>query len=251
MPGRQLIAGNWKMNGLSASLAEARAIAAGAPGDADLVLCPPFTLIAAMGQALAGSSVALGGQDCHQAQSGAFTGDVSAAMLADLGAHYVIVGHSERRQFHAETDVQVAAKAAAALAAGLTPIVCVGESEAQRDAGDAEAVVAAQTLASLAVKGTTEGCVLAYEPIWAIGSGRTPSASEVQTMHAALRAAVAAAFGPDAGAGLRILYGGSVKPDNAAGLLALEDVDGALVGGASLKSGDFLSIAGAAKVCRA
>ncbi len=233
---RQLIAGNWKMHGLAADLAELDAVAAGAPDGCDLLLCLPATLIARA----AGRGVPVGGQDCHAAPKGAHTGDVSAAMLADAGATHVIVGHSERRQDHAETDAAVRAKAEAALAAGLSAIVCVGETLAQRDAGETLAVVREQ-LASLPDAATPDNTALAYEPVWAIGTGRTPTTEQVAEVHAALHAALA-----ERGT-FRILYGGSVKPDNAAELLAVPHVGGALVGGASLKAEDFLAIAAAAK----
>ncbi len=239
---RPLIAGNWKMNGRRADgLALARAIAAAPPGRAELLVCPPATLLAPVGEALAASAVALGGQDCHAEAAGAHTGDIAAEMLADLGCRYAIVGHSERRADHGEDDATVRAKAAAAIRAGLTAIVCVGETLAERDAGRAEAVVAASLRASLPESAAPETLVVAYEPVWAIGTGRTPSVADVAAMHTALRAALGAR-----GPATRILYGGSVKPDNAATLLAPEDVDGALIGGASLAAADFLAIAGAA-----
>ena len=242
---RSLIAGNWKMNGLTAEAA-ALAGAIGAAGEqgCDLLVCPPATQLAAVVAILAGSSVAVGGQDCHQAQAGAHTGDVSAPMLADLGATHVILGHSERRALHGETSALVRAKVAAALAAGLVPVVCVGESEAERAGGAAEQVVAGQLADSL-----PDGFagVVAYEPVWAIGSGRTPSLAEVAAMHGSIRARLER-ISPGHGAGVRILYGGSVKPANAAELLHLPDVGGALVGGASLVAADFLAIARAARV---
>ena len=238
---RQLIAGNWKMNGLTA---EARRIATalrdGAAGlSCDLLACPPATQLAAVGAILAGSGVALGGQDCHAEPQGAHTGDVSAAMLADLGAAWVILGHSERRAEHGETDAGVRAKAEAAAAAGLQAIVCVGETEAERAAGHQEQVVGAQLAGSL-----PDGFagVLAYEPIWAIGSGRTATAEDVAAMHRFLRTALVRRLGAG-GQGVRILYGGSVKPDNARALLGIAEVGGALVGGASLDPAAFLGIA--------
>jgi triosephosphate isomerase len=239
-----LIAGNWKMNGLRAeAVSLARAIRDGAGGlGCEVMLCPPFTALAAVAEILTGSAVALGGQDCHAEVSGAFTGDISAAMLADLGCGAVILGHSERRQGHHETSLQVRAKALAAIAAGLLPIVCVGETKAERDAGAAQAVVCAQVAESL-----PDGFagVLAYEPIWAIGTGVTATEEDVISMHAAIRKALIARLGK-AGREVRILYGGSVKPDNAAALLAVAEVGGALVGGASLVAADFLAIARAA-----
>ncbi|MBW8269115.1 triose-phosphate isomerase [Caldovatus aquaticus] len=245
---RPLIAGNWKMHGLRADgLALARAVAEGARGlDAELVVCPPATLIAAVAEALAGTPVAVGGQDCHAREKGPHTGDISAPMLADAGARYVIVGHSERRAGHGETDAMVRAKAAAAFAAGLVPIVCVGESEAERLAGQAEAVVTRQLAGSLPEGFAARGGVVAYEPVWAIGTGRTPTEADIAAMHGAIRAHLARTA-PE-GAGVRLLYGGSVKPGNARAILAQPDVDGALVGGASLVAADFLAIAAAAGV---
>lgn len=233
---RPLIAGNWKMHGLRADgLALARAIAAGAAG-AELVVCPPATLLAAIAEAVAGSGIGIGGQDCHAASAGAHTGEVSAAMLRDAGATHVIVGHSERRA-QGETDAKVRAKASAAIAAGLTPILCVGESEAERAAGEAEAVVLAQLAAAVPHGFAAAGGIVAYEPVWAIGSGRIPTGADIAAMHAGMRSVLP---------GTRLLYGGSVKPGNAAAILALAHVDGALVGGASLVAADFLAIAAAA-----
>ena len=231
-----LIAGNWKMNGLAAALGEVEAMGRGLKGDAgvEVLICPPATLLAPMREAAATAGIALGGQDCHAEASGAHTGDISAEMLADAGAAYVIVGHSERRADHAETDAVVRAKAEAARRAKLTPIVCVGETKAQREAGEAEAVVRGQLAGSLP---QGEGpLVVAYEPVWAIGTGLVPTEDDIQAMHAAMREAV----GPD----VRLLYGGSVKPSNAEAILSLPDVNGALVGGASLKAEDFLGIIG-------
>lgn len=213
-----------------------------APAHVDLLVCPPFTLLDRFSSALKGSAVALGAQDCASSPQGAHTGDVSAAMLHEAGAQYVILGHSERRETHGETNADIAAKAAAAKAAGLVPIVCVGESEAQRDAGDAEAMVRSQLLHSLPPDFSG---VVAYEPIWAIGTGRTPTEDDVAAMHAAIRAVLLGHLG-QAGAGVKILYGGSVKPGNAAALLALPEVGGALVGGASLRAEDLLAIAAGA-----
>ena len=244
---RQLIAGNWKMNGsltMAGGLANAlRAAAADGALPCDLLVCPPATLVTIAAHALLGSPVAVGGQDCHAKKSGAHTGDISAAMLRDCGATHVILGHSERRADHGETDAQVRAKVQAAVAAGLVPIVCVGETEAQRVAGQQDAVVAGQLAGSL-----PDGFagVVAYEPVWAIGTGRTPTEADVAAMHGHIRRELVARLGT-AGAGLRILYGGSVKPSNAASLLALPEVGGALVGGASLVAEDFLGIARAAK----
>jgi triosephosphate isomerase len=243
---RPLIAGNWKMHGTLASARElATGVATGAAPAADLLVCPPFLHLSAVAEALAGSAVALGAQDCHAQPKGAHTGDVSASMLADLGARFVILGHSERRADHGESDAVVLAKAEAALAAGLTPVVCVGESEAQRLAGEAEAVVAGQLAGSLPEGFASAGGVVAYEPVWAIGTGRTPTESDIAAMHGRIRKELEGRFG-SAGGTLRILYGGSVKPGNAKAILALPHVDGALVGGASLVAADFLGIAAAA-----
>ena len=244
---RPLIAGNWKMHGLRADgLALARAVAGGGGGPAELLVCPPSTLVREVSAALEGGPVAVGAQDCHAAAKGAHTGDVSAPMLHDAGCTHVILGHSERRADHGESDAAVLAKAGAALAAGLVPVVCVGESEAERLAGQAEAVVTRQLDGSLPDGFAAAGGVVAYEPVWAIGTGRTPTESDIAAIHAAIRGRLRARFG-EAGGGLRILYGGSVKPANAAGILALENVDGALVGGASLVAADFLAIAAAAE----
>ncbi len=246
MANRPFIVGNWKMNGVRATLAEARAIDRGAarhPG-VRVGIAPPFTLISATAEAV--SETMIGGQDCHAEVSGAFTGDVSAAMLADAGAGFVIVGHSERRTLHGEQDAAVRAKAEAALAAGLEVIVCVGETEPQRDAGQAEAVVTAQLAGSLPTGDEAAARItVAYEPVWAIGTGRVPSVDDVAAMHAAIRAQLVALYG-DAGAELTILYGGSVNAGNASELLAVADVGGALVGGASLSAESFLAIVVAA-----
>jgi len=240
----KLVAGNWKMNGLRSALQEVEAMVAGARGlgRVDLAICPPATLASAMGEALRGSPIALGGQDCHASASGAFTGDVSAEMWADLGARLVIVGHSERRQYHAETDAIVAAKVAAVCRAGLFPIICVGESLAERDAGQTLSVIGRQLAGSIPDEAGRPDTVIAYEPVWAIGTGRTPTVAQVEEVHQAIGRAMDARFGA-AGLQIRVLYGGSVKPDNAAQLMAVPGVDGALVGGASLKAGDFLTIA--------
>lgn len=243
---RPLIAGNWKMNGLKASLLELRRIVDGTDAAlqarVDLMVCPPATLVAVAAETAAGSGVAIGGQDCHAAASGAHTGDVSAEMLADAGATAVIVGHSERRTDHHERDGDVRAKAEAAWRAGLLAIVCVGETRAERDAGRAVAVVAEQLAGSIPDGADGARLVVAYEPVWAIGTGLTPTVDDVTEMHAAIRRELASRFGTAASA-IRILYGGSVKPSNAAELLAVANVDGALVGGASLKADDFLAIA--------
>lgn len=240
-----LIAGNWKMNGLAASArALAREVAAGsAQVGCELLVCPPSVLLPIAAEALSGSRVSLGGQDCHPAQSGAHTGDLSAEMLADAGCGYVIVGHSERRADHGETDAEVRAKAEAAHGAGLIAIVCVGETEVERDAGQAENVVAGQVGGSLPGDANAANTVIAYEPVWAIGTGRTPTSADAQAIHAHIRGAVSASHGAEVAANIRLLYGGSVKPDNARDLMALADIDGALVGGASLVAADFLAIA--------
>ena len=241
---RPLIAGNWKMNGLKADgIALARAVARGAGGlSCEFVVCPPATLLALVAPALAGSGVGLGGQDCHAKAAGAHTGDVSAAMLADLACSHAIVGHSERRADHGEDDATVNAKARAAHAAALTAIVCVGESEAERDSDATLDVVGRQVEGSLPAGATDGNTVLAYEPVWAIGTGRTPTPAQIQEVHDHIRRTVARCRGQAVADGMRLLYGGSVKPGNAAEILALADVDGALVGGASLAAEDFLAI---------
>ncbi len=243
---RPLIAGNWKMHGtLREATALAEAVRAGAAADrpaAEVLVCPPFPYLHVIAVGLLGQGIGVGAQDCHAAAKGAHTGDVSAPMLRDVGATHVILGHSERRTDHGETDAAVRAKVAAAVAAGLVPIVCVGETEAERLAGQAEAVVSRQLAESL-----PDGFagVVAYEPVWAIGTGRTPTEADIAAIHGVIRQSLAARFG-DAGARTRILYGGSVKPGNAAAILALPNVDGGLVGGASLIAADFLAIAKAA-----
>ncbi len=238
---RQLIAGNWKMNGtLEQAAAIVGPLRAAASGLAcDLLVCPPATLISTVAHILVGAPVAVGGQDCHAKASGAHTGDVSAPMLRDAGATSVILGHSERRADHGETDAAVRAKVAAAVAAGLLPIVCVGETEAERVAGRETQVVGGQLAGSLPADFAG---VVAYEPVWAIGTGRTPTEADVAAMHAFIRGELTRLLGA-AGAGMRILYGGSVKPSNAASLMAVAEVGGALVGGASLTAQDFLGIA--------
>lgn len=242
---RPLVAGNWKMNGLVASAAELDAMASGDAGRAELLICPPFTLVSGFAARMAGKPLAIGGQDCHAKASGAHTGDVSAEMLRDAGASYVIVGHSERRTDHGETDATVKAKAGAALRAGLVAIVCIGETRAEREAGRTLEVVGVQLAGSLPDGATGATVVIAYEPVWAIGTGLTPTADDVKIVHQFIRARLVDRLGDEAHR-IRILYGGSVKPSNAAELLGVEDVDGALVGGASLKAADFLGIAGAA-----
>jgi triosephosphate isomerase (TIM) len=240
-----LVAGNWKMNGLAASADELRKIITGAKalaGKADLMVCPPATLIAAFAAAVRGSTVTIGGQDCHAEASGAHTGDISAEMLADAGARAVIVGHSERRADHHETDTQVRAKARAAWRAGLFAIVCIGEQRTEREDGKTLEVVRRQLEGSLPDDCTAAKVVIAYEPVWAIGTGLTPTPDDVAEVHRFIRERLTARFAAE-GAGIRILYGGSVKPANAGQLLRVADVNGALVGGASLKADDFLSIA--------
>lgn len=240
-----LIAGNWKMNGLASSIGELEAVIAGrsdVPGTVGLLLCPPATLVAAFAMRARNTGVSIGGQDCHTAEKGAHTGDISAEMLADAAADHVIVGHSERRADHAETDEIVNAKVKAAWRAGLVAIACVGETEAERDAGRTLDVVRTQLAGSLPDGANPDTLVVAYEPVWAIGTGRTPTVDDVATVHAAIREALEARFGAD-GKTIKILYGGSVKPDNAATLMAVDHVNGALIGGASLKASDFLAIA--------
>lgn len=241
---KPLVAGNWKMNGLNASLREARAVAArmnALSPNCDVAICPPFTLLTAVSGELGSTVVSVGAQDCHPNASGAHTGDVAAEMIAECGAKLVIVGHSERRADHGEGDALVAAKAQAAWRAGLSAIICVGESEAQRDAGDALSVVGAQLAASIPDGAGPGNTIIAYEPVWAIGTGRTPSAEDVGEMHTMIRENLAGRLG-DAARQMRILYGGSVKAGNARELMAVANVDGALVGGASLKAEDFLGI---------
>jgi triosephosphate isomerase (TIM) len=243
MARRPLVAANWKMNGLKASIAELEKIIAGARALAavDLVVCPPATLIASFAAKALGTRVAIGGQDCHAEAAGAYTGDISAEMLRDAGAAAVIVGHSERRRYHGETDAAVRAKAIAARRAGLLAIICIGETRAQRDAGRTRDVLRAQLDGSL--PGNGESVAIAYEPVWAIGSGSTPTRDDIGEMHAFIRAQLSSRF-VETGRNTRILYGGSVKPGNARDLLSMGDVDGALVGGASLNADEFLAIAG-------
>ena len=240
-----LIAGNWKMNGTRASLDELSALAGmlttGEAPRAIVVICPPATMLAAVARQGATAGIQAGGQDCHAAASGAHTGDIAAGMLADAGAQYVIVGHSERRADHAETDAQVRAKAEAAIGAGLKPIICVGETEAQRDSGQAESVVEGQLAGSIPDAASQHEVIVAYEPVWAIGTGRTPTNDDIATMHASIRRHLVDRFG-DKGPDIRILYGGSLKPQNAREILAVENVNGGLVGGASLLAKDFYTI---------
>jgi triosephosphate isomerase len=240
-----LVAGNWKMNGLAVSAGELSKIIVGAAalaGKAELMVCPPATLIANFAAAARGSAVAIGAQDCHAEASGAHTGDIAAEMLADAGARAVIVGHSERRTDHHETDAHVRAKALAAWRAGLTAIVCVGEQRAEREAGKTLAVVGRQLDRSLSDGATPANLVIAYEPVWAIGTGLTPTPVDVAQVHAVIRQRLNDRYGVEGGR-IRILYGGSVKPSNAKDLLTIANVNGALVGGASLKAEDFLGIA--------
>jgi triosephosphate isomerase len=243
---RPLIAGNWKMNGLKASVAELQAMIEGAPEfaeKADLLICPPATLIAAFADKARGSrTISIGAQDCHPNASGAHTGDISAEMLADAGASAVIVGHSERRADHGESDALVRQKAEAAWRARLTAIVCIGETQAHRDGGKTLHVCGGQLGGSLPDGATSANLVVAYEPVWAIGTGLTPTAGDIEQVHKFIRDTLAARFKGE-GAKIRILYGGSVKPSNAAELMAVPNVNGALVGGASLKAADFLAIA--------
>lgn len=242
---RRLIAGNWKMNGILSSIEEAKAISAGVGGslEHDVLICPPATLLHPMVNALTNSNIAFGGQDCHANFSGAHTGDISPEMLKDLGATYVIVGHSERRADHGETNAIVREKALSALKAGLTPIICIGESLEQRDAGQTMSVLKEQILGSVPEALNGNQFVIAYEPVWAIGTGKTASINDIAAAHAHI-GGVLASFVENADA-CRLLYGGSVKPSNAAEILGTEGVHGALVGGASLKASDFLAIVSA------
>ena len=247
---RPVVAGNWKMNGLAGSrpvMEEiARGYGEGLRAEVDLLVCPPATLIAGLAEIGRTAGIALGGQDCHDRAAGAHTGDLSAEMLADAGAGFVIVGHSERRTDHGESDAAVRAKAAAALRAQLTAVICVGETRSEREAGAAIPVVGAQIRGSLPAGATSSTIVIAYEPVWAIGTGLVPTPADVAAMHAAIRQTLSGILGAE-GAGVRILYGGSVKPSNAAELMSVPDVDGALVGGASLVAADFLAIAAACR----
>ncbi|MBI1407055.1 MAG: triose-phosphate isomerase [Caulobacter sp.] len=241
---RPLVAGNWKMNGLAISLDEARAVAAAIdaqPPACRVAICPPSTLVHRMADALGGGGVEIGGQDCRAETNGAFTGDISAEMLADAGAGLVILGHSERRAGYGESDALVAAKVEAAMRAGVEPIVCVGETLAEREAGDTLAVVTGQVKASLPSALQGKAFAVAYEPVWAIGTGLTPTLEQIEAVHVAIRETLIAQFGEE-GRNPPILYGGSVKPSNAAEILKAREVGGALVGGASLKAADFLGI---------
>ena len=250
MPERRiLIAGNWKMNErLASAISLAKAVSAGAAqSSAEVLVCPPSLYVHAVSEAVSGGAVSVGGQDCHAAEKGAHTGDIAAEMLADAGASHVIVGHSERRTDHGESSADVQAKAAAAHRAGLTAIVCIGETEAERDAGKALPVLSEQIAASLPDTATAGNTVVAYEPVWAIGTGRTPSIEDITEAHAHIRQEIGKKAGDAAAANMRILYGGSMKPGNAAEILAVADVDGGLIGGASLKAEDFLAIVAAAE----
>ena len=241
---RKLAAGNWKMNGLAADLAQIDALLRDhMPSTAEVLICPPATLIAAMAARAQGTALQVGAQDCHTAATGAHTGDIAAPMLADAGASHVILGHSERRADHGEGSALVAAKARAAHTAGLVALICIGETEAQRDAGQTLAVVTEQLRESLPEAATAASTVIAYEPVWAIGTGRTPSIEQIAEVHDTLRAAL-----PDPE--IALLYGGSVKPSNAAEIFAIGNVDGALVGGASLKAADFGAIIAALDASR-
>jgi len=242
---KKLAAGNWKMNGTKAALAEVQALVAAFPAPAcEMLLCPPATLISAMAEAAAGTPLLVGAQDCHPKPQGAHTGDISVAMLKDAGATHVILGHSERRTDHGETDDLVRAKAQAVVDAGLIAIVCIGETEAERDAGKTLAVIGTQLDGSIPLGATAANVVIAYEPVWAIGTGRTPTLSEIAEVHSFLRGRLRGLTGAEA-EGMRILYGGSVKPSNATDIFAVPHVDGALVGGASLKAADFGAIVAA------
>ncbi|WP_417257508.1 triose-phosphate isomerase [Celeribacter sp.] len=239
---RKLAAGNWKMNGVKASLSEATTLAEMFPTPTvGILLCPPATLIAPMAAALSGSKIRVGGQDCHAKPSGAHTGDISAAALVDAGADYVILGHSERRADHGETDHMVAEKTLAAFMAGLSPIVCVGETLEQREAGETLDVIRHQLAGSLPNASDLDTLVIAYEPVWAIGTGKVPTLEQIAEVHDDMRTTLIARFG-DGATSIPLLYGGSVKPSNAAEIFATSNVDGALVGGASLKAADFSGI---------
>ncbi|MDC0657116.1 triose-phosphate isomerase [Leisingera sp. SS27] len=240
---RKLAAGNWKMNGTGASLAELAALAEShARPAADILICPPATLLSRAADTAKGSAVAIGGQDCHANTSGAHTGDLSAAMLKDAGASSVILGHSERRADHGETDAQVCAKAEAAIGEGLIAVICIGETLAEREAGDTLKVAGTQLAGSVPASATGENTVIAYEPVWAIGTGKVPTLEQIAEVHDFLRAELTARFGAETADSIRLLYGGSVKPSNAAEIFAVSNVDGALVGGASLKAADFSPI---------
>ncbi len=243
---RKLAAGNWKMNGTGASLAELSALSDAVTPDADtdVVICPPAPLLYRAVEAVADAGIGIGAQDCHGDTEGAYTGDISATMIADTGAGYVIVGHSERREAHHEDDPEIRGKARAAMASGLVPIICIGESEDEREAGNTLDILGGQLAGSCPDGATGAGVVVAYEPIWAIGTGKVPSLEQIVEVHDFLRGKLVARFG-DQGAEIRLLYGGSVKASNAAEIFRAENVDGALVGGASLKAADFAPIVAA------
>lgn len=242
---RKVAAGNWKMNGLKASIAEIEALKASSAGaNCDVIICPPATMVSALADV--SGRIVIGGQDCHWNETGAHTGDISAEMLKDAGAGAVILGHSERRADHGETDAEVNQKTQAAWRAGLQAIVCVGETEAQRDAGETLDIIGGQLNGSTPDGTTAANTIVAYEPVWAIGTGRTPTLDEVAEVHDYLRGKLVARFGEVIGNGIRLLYGGSVKPTNAAEIFAVSNVDGGLVGGASLKASDFSGIVAAA-----
>ena len=249
---KTLIAGNWKMNGLledGIALAKgvAQEVKKAARKDCEFLVCPPFTLLTSAKKAIKGSRLMLGAQDCSFAEKGAHTGDISPVMLKDLGCQYVIVGHSERRTDHHETNELIAKKAEAAINAGLKVIICIGETEAERDAGKTIDVGTAQIMGSVPAVSTYQNTVIAYEPVWAIGTGKTPTTQDVQDVHSAIRKVVAKKLGRANANKMRLLYGGSMKPSNAKELLALPDVDGGLIGGASLKVADFMAIGEASK----
>ncbi|UWQ73391.1 triose-phosphate isomerase [Leisingera sp. M658] len=240
---RKLAAGNWKMNGTGDSLGELAALAESHTGPAsEILICPPATLLSRAAEIAKGSAVAIGGQDCHANASGAHTGDLSAGMLKDAGASAVILGHSERRADHGETDAQICAKAEAALAEGLTAVICIGETLSEREGGDTLKVVGTQLAGSVPASATGKNTVVAYEPVWAIGTGKVPTLEQISEVHNFLRAELTARFGAGTAETIRLLYGGSVKPSNASEIFAVSNVDGALVGGASLKAADFSPI---------
>ncbi|SLN68224.1 triose-phosphate isomerase [Ruegeria meonggei] len=240
---RKLAAGNWKMNGTAIALAELEALARAFPSPSvDVLICPPATLLHSAAKALGGTDIAVGGQDCHAATSGAHTGDISADMLADAGATSVILGHSERREDHGEQNDDIRAKARAAMDAGLKTVICVGESLEQRDAANTLDIIGGQLSGSIPDQSTGENLVVAYEPIWAIGTGKVPTLNEIGEVHDFIRARLERRFGEGVGRSVRLLYGGSVKPTNASDIFAVSNVDGALVGGASLKAQDFSGI---------
>ncbi len=240
---RKLAAGNWKMNGTGHDLSELAALARAHPDPAcDILICPPATLLHRAGETTADTAIAIGAQECHAEESGAHTGDISAQMILDAGARHVILGHSERRQNHGESDEDVRAKARTAMSAGLTTIICVGETLAERDAANTLDIIGGQLSGSVPDTATGENLVIAYEPIWAIGTGRVPDPAQIGEVHGFIRSRLERRFGAGVGRSVRLLYGGSVKPDNAADIFAVPDVDGALVGGASLKAADFSPI---------